>query len=376
MSPQLRGLPLSGVATATAVPSNAATPQHAVSPQLRMHGLPFSGVATTTAAGAIPSTAATPQCTVSPPLYRLPFSGIVTTTSALSGLPSTSPVVASLPSSNQMTVAPRPIVMVTSAGGTPIGTLPSMAFLPGVPLYTSGASLLASGASNLSSGVSSFSTGVPSLPPVAPSYSFGSLPLPPGVSLPSPTLPSMSQLHAVGAIAPKIKLPKLSIKWYNGDLTKWVAFWDAFHSSISIHTNPSLSNVDKFNYLVSLLESSAAEAIACLSITSVNYDETISTLRKRFGNSQLIVNRHMEALLGVGSVSSHHDTKDNESLQMSALVVPFICNPLTSQPINCSEENYEHLLGLDLADSANIADSLEVDMLIGSDSYWSLVKPQ
>ena len=66
-------------------------------------------------------------------------------------------------------------------------------------------------------------------------------------------------------------------------------------------------------------------------------------------------------------------TKDNESLQMSALVVPFICNPLTSQPINRSGENYEHLLGLDLADSANIADSLEVDVLIGSDSYWSLV---
>ena len=281
---------------------------YVVSPQL--HGLPFSGVATTTAAGAIPSTAATPQHTVSPPLYGLPFSGMVTTTSALSGLPSTSPVVASLPSSNQMTVAPRPIVLVTSAGGTPIGTLPSMAFLPGVPLYTSGASLLASGASNLSSGVSSFSTGVPSPPPVAPSYSFGSLPLPPGVSLPSPmapTLPSMSQLHAVGAITPKVKLPKLSIKRYNGDLTKLVTFWDAFHSSI--HTNPSLSNVDKFNYLVSLLESSAAEAIAGLSITSVNYDEAISTLRKRFGNSQLIVNRHMEALLGVGSVSSHHDTK-------------------------------------------------------------------
>ena len=66
-------------------------------------------------------------------------------------------------------------------------------------------------------------------------------------------------------------------------------------------------------------------------------------------------------------------TKDNESLQMSALVVPFICNPLTSQPINRSGENYVHLLGLDLADSANITDSLEVDVLIGSDSYWSLV---
>ena len=84
-------------------------------------------------------------------------------------------------------------------------------------------------------------------------------------------------------------------------------FWDTFNSTI--YTNPSLSRVDKFNYLVSLLESSAAEAITGLSITAANYNEAISTLNKRFGNSQLIVNQHMEALLIVGTVSSHYDIK-------------------------------------------------------------------
>ena len=93
---------------------------------------------------------------------------------------------------------------------------------------------------------------------------------------------------------------------------KWVTFWDAFNSSI--HNNPSLSSVDKFNYLVSLLESSAAETIAGLSITSANYEEAVSALKKRFGNPQLIINSHMEALLGVGAVSSHHDIKGLEKL--------------------------------------------------------------
>ena len=99
-----------------------------------------------------------------------------------------------------------------------------------------------------------------------------------------------------------MKLPKLSIKKFGGDLTKWVTFWDIFNSSI--HSNPTLSSVDKFNYLMSLVESSAAEAIA-----SANYDEAIATLKKRFGNPQLIVNRHMEALLGVMAVPSHFDIK-------------------------------------------------------------------
>ena len=81
---------------------------------------------------------------------------------------------------------------------------------------------------------------------------------------------------------------------------------------------------------MSLVESSAAEAIAGLTITSANYDEAIATLKKRFGNPQLIVNRHMEALLGVMAVPSHldikglrklHDTVEAHVRGLRALVV-------------------------------------------------------
>ena len=66
-------------------------------------------------------------------------------------------------------------------------------------------------------------------------------------------------------------------------------------------------------------------------------------------------------------------TRDGEALKMTTLVVPFICNPLVSKPINYARDHYDHLLGIELADSADIGDVLEVDMLIGSDLYWSLV---
>ena len=65
--------------------------------------------------------------------------------------------------------------------------------------------------------------------------------------------------------------------------------------------------------------------------------------------------------------------KDGETLKVTALVVLFICDLLASQPINHSRDHYHHLLGIELADSADIGDILEVDMLIGSDFYWSLV---
>ena len=111
----------------------------------------------------------------------------------------------------------------------------------------------------------------------------------------------------LSSITPRVKLPKLSIKKFNGDLTKWVTFWDSFDSSI--HSNPSLSNVDKFNYLNSFLESTAAESVAGLTLTSANYEEAVATLKRRFGNTQLIINKHMDALLNLPAVSSHHDIK-------------------------------------------------------------------
>ena len=121
----------------------------------------------------------------------------------------------------------------------------------------------------------------------------------PGMLTPPTTDPSPATPH--------VKLPKLSIRKFGGDLTKWVTFWDCF--DFAIHRNPSLSNVDKFNYLNSYLESTAAESVAGLTLTSANYEEAVSTLKRRFGNTQLIVDRHMDALLNLTSVTSHHDLR-------------------------------------------------------------------
>ena len=46
---------------------------------------------------------------------------------------------------------------------------------------------------------------------------------------------------------PSVKLPKLNMKKFRGDITTWSTFWDTFESAID--KNPSLSDIDKFNYL-------------------------------------------------------------------------------------------------------------------------------
>jgi len=106
---------------------------------------------------------------------------------------------------------------------------------------------------------------------------------------------------------PRVKLPKLFLKRFNGDLAKWITFWDTYESTV--HENPSLTSIDKFNYLSCLLESTAAEAISGLTRSSANYEEAVAILKRRFGNKQLIVNRHMDSLVKLELVSSQHDVK-------------------------------------------------------------------
>ena len=114
------------------------------------------------------------------------------------------------------------------------------------------------------------------------------------------TLPLTTVTTVPTVMSPRVELPKLSIKQFGRDLTKWATFWDSFDSAI--HRNPNLSDIDKFNYLNSYLESTATEAIAGLTLTSANYEEAVATLQMRFGNTQLIVNKHMDALLYLPSV--------------------------------------------------------------------------
>ena len=82
----------------------------------------------------------------------------------------------------------------------------------------------------------------------------------------------------------------------------------------AIHTSHTLSEIDKFNYLRSLLQGTVYDAIAGLALSAVNYQEAVTILRKRFGNKQLIISRHMEALLNVTAVTSDRHLCDRRQL--------------------------------------------------------------
>ena len=46
-----------------------------------------------------------------------------------------------------------------------------------------------------------------------------------------------------------------------------------------------------------------------MTLSSANYEEAVATLKHRFGNPQLIIDKHMNSLLSLQSVSSHNDLR-------------------------------------------------------------------
>ena len=105
---------------------------------------------------------------------------------------------------------------------------------------------------------------------------------PPEPPLRPPPEPGAVIASGSAATTSKVKLPKISLPRFKGNPMYWTAFWDSYKSAI--HLNSALSDVDKFNYLRSLLEKSAYDAIAGLTLSAANYREAIEILKKRFGN--------------------------------------------------------------------------------------------
>ena len=105
-----------------------------------------------------------------------------------------------------------------------------------------------------------------------------------------------------------MKLPKITLPRFSGDPVKWVSLWDSYKSAT--HTNSELSEVDKFNYLRSLLDHTAFDAIAGLTLSSANYQQAVNILCKRFGNKQVIISKHMDTLMHMDPIPSDRHLRD------------------------------------------------------------------
>ena len=122
---------------------------------------------------------------------------------------------------------------------------------------------------------------------------------PPSIVQPSTAPPAQVHSNMASGIPQqskaKARLPKLEVRKFNGKVQEWQEFWDAFESAID--QNESLTAVDKFAYLRSLVTEPARSTIAGFSLTAVNYAAAVDVLKKTYGKETAIQRAHVNDLL-------------------------------------------------------------------------------
>jgi len=113
---------------------------------------------------------------------------------------------------------------------------------------------------------------------------------------PLPTLTSIWSDSSAGA---PTKPPQLDIPTFDGDIIRWQEFWDTFEATIH---KGKYSPVHKMNYLKSKLSGEALDAIL---LSNTNYQVVIDVLKRRFGNTQLIIEAHYRSLSLLPVATSH-----------------------------------------------------------------------
>ena len=98
-----------------------------------------------------------------------------------------------------------------------------------------------------------------------------------------------------------LKLPKLEVPTFDGDVLHWKQFWEQF--SISVHEHSHLSNAEKLVYLQQAIKSgSAKNAIEGLSRSGDHYLEAVDCLVFRYNRPRLIHRAHVQVIMDAPSL--------------------------------------------------------------------------
>ncbi|XP_065068368.1 uncharacterized protein LOC135693738 [Rhopilema esculentum] len=133
-----------------------------------------------------------------------------------------------------------------------------------------------------------------------------------------------------------VRLPKIELPKVNGDITQFNSFWQAFNCAV--HSNDTIPEVHKLNYLMNLLEGPAHRVVAGLELTEENYQNAIETLKTRFGNKQRIISAHMQSLLKL------QDCPNDKVAQLRYIYDKINVHVRGLESLGMSQESYDGLL--------------------------------
>ncbi|XP_068213371.1 uncharacterized protein [Palaemon carinicauda] len=105
-----------------------------------------------------------------------------------------------------------------------------------------------------------------------------------------------------------VRLPKLDLPHFTGDVLEWNSFWELYN--VSVHKRGDLELIQKFSYLQSLLTGNALKLISRFKLEAANYSQAIFLLQATYGKKDEIKRVLVRRILEMESPSP-----DSESLQ-------------------------------------------------------------
>ena len=109
----------------------------------------------------------------------------------------------------------------------------------------------------------------------------------------------MNASHLEGSTATgskEVKLPKLDVPTFDGNILHWKHFWEQF--CVSVHERTNLTNAEKLVYLQHALKDNTAKStIEGLSRSGEHYEEAVECLKSRYDRPRLIHQTHVHLIL-------------------------------------------------------------------------------
>jgi len=93
------------------------------------------------------------------------------------------------------------------------------------------------------------------------------------------------------------RLPRINLPKFNGTPSDWMSFKDLFHSLVI--ANPTLSPVEKLQYLKTSLTGSAALLLKNTMLSADNFQKSWEALLSFYENKRLLVNAALQSLLSI-----------------------------------------------------------------------------
>lgn len=118
-----------------------------------------------------------------------------------------------------------------------------------------------------------------------------------------------------------VKLPKLELPKFTGDIRKWRNFFDMFTKLV--HEKKELSEIEKFTFLRNYLEGEPLNLISHFDVSAATYNIAYTTLQERYNNERWLIDAEVDFLLEgkMTTIRELHDHTREALYNLKALKV-------------------------------------------------------